>query len=58
MNYLVGRSKEVDKEEVRKVLEKYQFIFPTNRIMDDLLKEQREIEELRREIKRVNPQFN
>lgn len=47
MNYLVGRSKDTEKDEIKGILQQYQITFPTNRVMEDLLAEQRQIETLK-----------
>ena len=54
MNYLVGRSKESDHEEIKRILDQYVIVFPENRIMEDLIKEQREMEELKKEVSRLS----
>jgi hypothetical protein len=53
MNYLVGRSKDSEKDDIRTTLEKYTILFPENRTMEDLLKEQREIAALREQLNRL-----
>lgn len=37
MNYLVNRSKQSEKDEVKAIMEKYIVAFPENRTMDNLL---------------------
>lgn len=53
MNYVVGRGKENQKEDIMSLVEQYRITFPENRTMEDLLKEQREISALKDEIKRL-----
>jgi hypothetical protein len=43
MNFIVSRSKDAEKEDIRQLLDKYLIKFPENRTMENLIKEQKEI---------------
>lgn len=53
MNYLAGRGKETQKDDIMRLVEQYRITFPENRTMEDLLREQREIAALKEEIKHL-----
>ena len=53
MNYLAGRGKETQKDDIMRLVEQYRITFPETRTMEDLLREQREIAALKEEIKHL-----
>lgn len=53
--YLVGRAEPgEEKEYIQNILSKYQITFPTNKLTEKLLEEQKEIELLKKIIERPN----
>lgn len=53
MNYVVGRGKDNQKDDIMSLVEQYRINFPENRTIEDLLREQKEIAALKEEIKRL-----